>query len=490
MKEFKEDSGVLYKKLNQISDREIYTGSSSTANMEDKSCLDQQLGFFHYDSSNTHLTAPNSPYPEPYGPYPPVISSAMEKNFSKYQNSCSPYEKSIRPIETPSLGRASVIRSSPTVVIRPPPASSWNSGQSNASDYANLTRPKDSGSRANFKARDESFESCPFGFSKQGHAPVSSTSTKELPRPVHYKDTSDCKAKTTIGSRVPDVNNGSSGFPVTDDGTQVVNSTEESSDFMDQHSTVDSPCWKGAPSSQFSMFDIESGNYDHTKMSLAEHYGFGPSEHQTLQSIVDSSKAFCEKVDCNLRNENGCGRNGVTCLEKTFDTKCSATEQNLLDVTTDKVWTPPSTRSKGVELSGVFDMKASDPKHLFGEGCIVNDVSEGAAVAVHAAEKVLDSPASQEDVTDHTMVQIPRLDVQSIVKSMHNLSELLRFHISSDVGSLGVENADTLELVMRNLYTCLDKKGVQVQATNKSEAKDHSGESSELLGESCSAVCL
>lgn len=487
--------------------------------MEDKSCLEQQLGFFQYDSSKTLLTASNSPYPESY---PSVVSCAMQKDFPNYQNSHSSYEKCVRPVDTPFPGRVSVTRSSPTVVIRPPPATNWNLGQGTASrkpaglhimnsDYTNPSKSNDSGLKPNSKPKDNSSETSLFKFSKQGNAPDSSISVKELSSQLHSKDTSDCKFKATLGSQMPDVNV-SSGFNSTGGNIQVVNSTVESSELIDHHNTaVDSPCWRGAPSSQFSMFDIEAGNSSHVKINLDEHYGFDLGEHQSLLSTIDSNRVFSEKVECNMRNENECGKIGETLgLEKTLDAICSTTEQISLDGTTDRVWIPPQTRSKGVELSGgptmmtkelnflnnltsVFDMKVSDTKHLFGEdgsGMTVNDVSEGAAVAVHAAEKVLASPASQEDATEQTAASDPGLDVPAIVKTIHSLSELLRFRTISDVCSLGEENTEILKHAISSLKSCLSKKGVQTQAANNPEPKDPVGETSRILGESSSMVCL
>ncbi|XP_047955798.1 uncharacterized protein LOC125201642 isoform X2 [Salvia hispanica] len=483
--QFKEDSGVLYKNPHQVLDREVYTGSSSTGYMEEKSCLE----FFHY--------------PEPY---PPLESCATEKIFPNYKNSCSPYEKCGKPIDTSYQAYVSVGRSSPTVVIRPPPASSF--GQGNASrkpagsenaagihtvdsDYSNPSKPTDSGLKPICKPKDGFFESSPFKFFKQGNSPDSSSS--------------DFKVKATLGPQISDVNV-SSGFPKTGDNIQVVNSTEEPSDSIDHHSTaVDSPCWKGAPSSPFSVFDIESGNCDNVKVNLVEQYGFGHGEHPSLP-LFDSNRVFTEKVECNMGNENECGRNGMKLgFEKTLDASCSTSEPSLLDSITDRVWMPPATRSKGVDLSGgftkdsnqlndltsVFDLKVSDTKHLFDEGCVgmtVNDVSEGAAMAVLAAEKVLASPASQEDPIEHSAAPDPRLDVSPIVKSMHSLSELLQFHISSDACPLGEENTEMLKHAISNLSTCLSKNGIQIQPKNKPEPKDIYGETSSLGKPCCEGV--
>ncbi|XP_042047090.1 uncharacterized protein LOC121792988 isoform X3 [Salvia splendens] len=457
--QFKEDSSVLYKNLRQVPDREVYTGSSSTGYMEDKSRLEQQFGFFHYDYDydydlfKTLVRTPGPPYPELY---PPLASCATEKNFPDYKNPSSPYEKCIRPVDAAYHGRVSVGRSSPTVVIRPPPASRLDLGQ----------------------------ETSPSKFFKQGN--VSSASVKELSRPLNTKDTTD--SEVMLGSQLAHVNV-SSGFSKTGDGIQAVDSTEESSDFMDHNSTaVDSPCWKGAPSSPFSVFDIESGNCDRVEVNLVEQYGFGHGEHPSLQSI-DSNRVFSEKVDCNMGNENECGRDGMMLgFEKALEAICSTSEKTLLDCVTDRVWTPPATRSNGAEFSGgitkdcnclndltsVFDFQISDTKYLFGEGCVgmaVNDVSEDASVAVLAAEKVLSSPASQEDPIDHSKVPDPRLDVPSIVKSMHSLSELLRSHISRDVCPLGEENAEILEHTISNLSTCVSKNVVQVVETSLRETR-------------------
>ncbi|KAG6438351.1 hypothetical protein SASPL_103291 [Salvia splendens] len=493
--QFKEDSSVLYKNLRQVPDREVYTGSSSTGYMEDKSRLEQQFGFFHYDSCKTLVTS-GPPYPEPY---PPLASCATEKNFPDYKNPSSQYEKCIRPVDAPYHGRVSVGRSSPTVVIRPPPASRLDLGQGNASRKSDGS---DNAAGVHIVNSDHSNpskpETSPSKFFKQGNA--SSASVTELSRPLNTKDTID--SEVILGSQLAHVNV-SSGFSKTGDDIQAVDSTEESSDFMDHHSTaVDSPCWKGAPSSPFSVFDIESGNCDRVKVNLVEQYGFGHGEHPRLQSM-DSNRVFSEKVDCNTGNENECGRNDMKLgFEKTLEAICSNSEQTLLDCISDTVWTPHAMRSNGAEFSGgitkdcyrlndltsVFDFQVSETKYLYSEGCVgmaVNGVSEDASVAVLAAEKVLASPASQEDPIDHSTVPDPRLDVPSIVKSMHSLSELLQSHISRDVCPLGEENAKILEHTISNLSTCLSKNVVQVVETNKPELKDLSGETS--LRETCCA---
>ncbi|KAL0400519.1 UNVERIFIED_CONTAM: hypothetical protein Slati_4081800 [Sesamum latifolium] len=134
-------------------------------------------------------------------------------------------------------------------------------------------------------------------------------------------------------------------------------------------------------------------------------------------------------------------------------------------------------------------MKVPDTKHLIGEGgagLTLNDVSEGGAVAVHAAEKVLASPASQEDANEPIKLPDPKLNVPTMIKAIHNLSELLLFHLSNNACSLEEENAETLKHVMSNLDSCMSK--TNVQATNKSEPSHPVGDKSEKLGQSSNVV--
>ncbi|KAG6402502.1 hypothetical protein SASPL_134698 [Salvia splendens] len=92
------------------------------------------------------------------------------------------------------------------------------------SDYSNPSKPKDSSLKPICKPKDGFFESSPFKFFKQGNSPVSSSSMKELSRPLNTKDTSDSKVIATLGPQISEVNV-SSGFPKTGDNIQVVNSS-------------------------------------------------------------------------------------------------------------------------------------------------------------------------------------------------------------------------------------------------------------------------
>ncbi|KAL3630755.1 hypothetical protein CASFOL_023739 [Castilleja foliolosa] len=365
------DSGVSYQKFNQTSDKEVQTGSAiSVAQMEDKSHHEQNFAFLPYNSNKIQTSAYISTYSEPYHS---ALASDTHKNLSNGQN---PFEKSANPVDTPFIGHVSATMPSPTVVIRPPPVTNGKFTQRTFS-----RKPVQS---------DIEKSACNFDFS-----PNPKSQIKEGPF--------DRKIKARIGSsQLPDLEI-LGGFSMGCDNknnssdVQLVNSTDNCSDLIDHPSmSVDSPCWKGASSSQFSLFGIEVG---------------------------ESNK--------NIRNE----------YDAIFSRKGYSVNESK---------------------TGGFDMGISDTKSLISEGVKVslNDVSEG-AVAVHAAEKVLASPASQEDVSERTVImpQDQKLDVQMVLKAIHNLSELLLFHLSSeDACSLEEENTETVRKTINILDSCLNNK--------------------------------
>ncbi|PIM99559.1 hypothetical protein CDL12_27942 [Handroanthus impetiginosus] len=534
----REDSGISYKKFNRSADREAYTGSSTVGHMEDKSCLEHNLGLFPYDS-NTYLSASSSNYPESH---PSIIPSEVHKNFSNYQDSYGPYEKCVRPADKPFTGHGSVIRSSPTVVIRPPPPAT--NGQTIVSrkparsgslgavrrtdfDHSSPSKQKDSGLKSSYEIKEDLSETNLFNFTKQGNGLVSLTPAKQLSNPQLFKDTSDRKVKGRFLPQLPDIKV-SGGVATACDIVQVV-PTEGSSGFVDhQNLAVDSPCWKGATSPQFSAFDIEAGSSDHVKKNLDEYYGFECEKLQNLQSIVNYNRGFSEKVEGDKKNEDGhAGNDAVLTLERTLDAISSSKERSSLDDAKGGDWISTLVNSKGAEISddsnmprkesgllnnltSGFDIKVSVGEE--GSGMTLNDVCEGGAVAVavHAAEKVLASPASQEDATECTKLpdrnlnhgaekviasstsqegapecdklQHPNLNVLTMIKAIHNLSELLLLHLSNDAYSLEEENTETIKKIICNLDSCFSEK--TVPASNKPEPKIPMGDTSEKLGES------
>ncbi|KAL3653744.1 hypothetical protein CASFOL_003425 [Castilleja foliolosa] len=368
-----QDSGISYQTFNQTSDKEVRTGSSiSIAQMEDKSCPEIKSAFLPYNSNTVQTSAYIPTYPEPYYS---ARASGTHKSFSNGQN---PFENFVKPVDSPVIGPVSATMPSPTVVIRPPPVTNGKFTQRTFSR----------------KPSRSDIEKCPQSFDF-GSSPNSQVK----------EDPFDRKIKAQIGSsQLPDLDI-LGGFNMGCDNNkssnaELVNSTENSSDFTDHHSmSVDSPCWKGASSSQFSPFNIEAG---------------------------ESNK--------NIGNE----------YDAIFSSKGNSVNESK---------------------TGGFDMGILGTKSLISEGVNmgVNDVSE-VAVAVHVAENVLASPASQEDASERTVImpQDQKLNVQTVLKAMYNLSELLLFHLSSDDAcSMEEESTETLRKTISNLDSCLNHKIIE-----------------------------
>ncbi|KAL6509212.1 hypothetical protein OROGR_022522 [Orobanche gracilis] len=398
-----EDSGVSYKNLNHASDGEIHTGSASVLQTKDKSCHEHNLGFVPYDSNQTCISEYISTYPGPY-----------YKNFSNEQNS---FEKSFKHVDKPFIGPVSAVMSSPTVVIRPPPATNGKSGQRAFSGklarFENVESTEFC-SKPNSQIKEGSFQTNLFNLPKQGNGLISSS---ELESPLDLRVPLDHKMKARFESQLPEVNI-LGGFNMACDSSnvQAVNSTD--------NVQVDSPCWKGASSlTQFSLMDMEASNLNHAKKNMDTYYGVDLEKHEkNLHSVIDSDQGFPQKADERSKSieKNECGA------------ICSTKEHSLFGGV------------KGIKTGN--DTKSSKTECLISEG----------AVAVHTAEKVLASPASQEDAAEHTMLPDRKLNMPTVLRAMHNLSELLLFHLSSDVCFLEKENTETIENIVHNLSSCLN----------------------------------
>ncbi|KAL3846055.1 hypothetical protein ACJIZ3_003458 [Penstemon smallii] len=165
----------------------------------------------------------------------------------------------------------------------------------------------------------------------------------------------------------------------------------------------------------------------------------------------------------NKNAENECARNDIL---------------PTLDTTLDSIW--PSKEKGSSEVP-----KSNNLRCGFGEeesSTVFNDVSGDSSVAVHAAEKVLDSPSSQEDSTEEGKLRPEtRLDVPTMIKAIHNLSELLLFHLSKDSCDIDEQYIETLKQTRDNLDSCLSKKIVKTAI--EPEPNNPVGDAAKKFGE-------
>ncbi|XP_075496675.1 uncharacterized protein LOC142533702 isoform X2 [Primulina tabacum] len=488
-----EVSGVHCRNLNRVSDSEVRRGQLALGNLEDRPILQQKDDLLPYDCIKPCISVSGSIFSESYS-----LGRSCEKhqNVSNFQNLCGPYENYVLPFDTSFPSSVSVMRPSSAVVSRPPPSVSdflvkdVTSYGTTHSDNVAVVDFEQSGPS---KRKDSS--PIPSYYLKENF--LLPASVKEFAGPMQSKDNFPREFKARIGSQLPDINV-SSGFSMSCDSNQVVYSALDSSGFVDRRNpSVDSPCWKGAPS-LFSASDL--GSKDSLKKNLDQCYD------QNLRSLYDSARAFCRRGGEGSNNDdNSCGRNSGHPLEGTLNANSSNREQNLSDGAKAFVGTLTMMIGEGIQISdqpnfqndepiqprnsvSSFDVKFLDTKHLNvveeDAGLTLNDVSEGGSVAVCAAEKVLASPSSQEAGYECPKpLPDTKFDVQTMIKATHNLSELLLCHLSHDACSaLEEKNMEVIKSIISNLNACMRTNSDQ--GTNEPKLKKCVRNTSAIIEES------
>lgn len=498
-----EVSGVHCGNVNRGSDSEVHCGRLALGNLENRPILQQNADLLPYDCIKPCISVSGSIFPESYSL---GRSFEMHQNVSNFQNLCGPYENYVLPFDPSFPSSLSVMRPSSAVVSRPPPSVSTFLEKdlvSYSTTHTDNVAVVDFEQSSPSKRKDST--PIPSYYLKENF--LLPASGKELTCPMQSKDNFPREFKARIGSQLPDINF-SSGFSTSYDSNQVVYSAFDSSGFVDHrnHPSVDSPCWKGAPSSLFSASDV--GSKDSLKKNLDQCYGFDQREHQNVRSLYDSSRALCNKGGEGSNNDdNSCGRNSGHSLEGTINASSVYREQNLSDGAKAFVGTLTMMSSEGIQISNQpnfqnessqtrnsessFDVKFLDTRHLNVEedaGLTLNDVSEGGSVAVCAAEKVLASPSSQEAGYECAKpLPDTKFDVQTMIKAAHNLSELLLSHLSHDAScALEEKNMEVIKSIINNLNACM---GYNIdQGTNEPELKNCVRDMSAIIEESHSVV--
>ncbi|XP_073136727.1 uncharacterized protein [Henckelia pumila] len=504
--EFGDKSGEICGRSNWVTDRAV--GIQTVECVNNKLCFEQ----------NPSFAVSVSTYPESH---PLSRSHEMHKNFHNYKNSCSRHDKRVRPDDSAFTSSISARRSSPVVIMPPPaipdilgqrvdsrkPADNGNiAGVCNVHfDLSNPSGNKDPGPKPSSEIKECSLDP---KFSNQCNDKgfLSSSAPNEFSTSLQINDTFEGNIEERFGSHILDPNF-SLGLAIADNSAQVVNSVENSSDFIDHYNlVVDSPCWKGAPSSQFSAFDVEAGSSHNFIGKLNENFGSDEHKDFRFRSVDDPTRAFPAKAGQNNENvENIFVKNSVVLpLGSILDANYQSKEQILSDDANAEDFMVSTLRSSnGVQTGDALEIprlnfdfpenlncgsQAENPdlKHVSGkdeDGMNLNDASEAESsgvVAFHVAEKVLASPSSQEDVVEYVEVQ-PDSKIRTMIKTMHYLSEMLLSHLSYDSCALEEEDILALNHTVSNLDTCMSSKIARPR--NKREPSDPQGYISKNVGE-------
>lgn len=478
-----EGSSCSYGQFSDVMGRESCKHPVGMEHADYTSFLAQQVLSLPFDSSRTAISSSSFTTSESISPCPSLQSS---KNFPNYQN---PYLKGNRLINSCSSTAVSVMNSSPTLVIRPPPAGTSLALQEssfNHAVYVDVTSVHENavGNKSPARAKEPQVLQ-----NREGANGVFNTSNMKthidetdkvfsvspvvegIPGKGQSKDSLSHVSRMNSGSPFMNVS-ASDGSSISGDGILAVKSSENL-DCLDHHNlAVDSPCWKGAPSSHFVPFDAVEAS---------------------------SSLDLIKKLDeCRLQVPPIRPPSVKVAKDRTHQEYGSASPEQINADISKSI--PLLTSSKGVQFYDEYSkagkdyiqlkqakndslLKFSDHKQLGGEGysfdtkksnlqdtvmdtiMSVNDPTEG-AVAVRAAEDVLCSPSSEESFTEqvkpHKSQAAPVMDVQTLINTMKNLSDLLVFSCSSNQCALKEQGHEALKHVICNLDSLLSQRTVHM----------------------------
>lgn len=273
----------------------------------------------------------------------------------------------------------------------------------------------------------------------------------------------------------------------------------------------DSPCWKGASAAHFSCFE--------PSVALPPHYvhkeeGFGSVIQDPQNYLLDTEKIL--KKSCEITSSvssprkfslkkiasKDCKSGGVV-NDGPFQAKPSSDFglQQFLDVIKMKEMKKNCVKpaksidcesgSSHTEHQVVEENKLMSQKQHISctddadAGCNVNKCLESGTSCT--AKSALPSSLLVTPENSTGKVSTERLNVQMLVDTMQNLSELLLNHCLNDACELKDRDCNVLKDVIRNLNTCALKNAEQIAPSQESlfnqpeTSKNGAGESHEFL---------
>ncbi|OMO95125.1 Plant peroxidase [Corchorus capsularis] len=535
--------------------REKQAGPANIENLDYNPVLGQNPSFTPGDYLKTSVIGSSSVFTETNLQAPPLNVVNCKKSQVPFS---TPYEKPLRQHGTTPSDSIPAMKSSPGIVIRPPAVGTGSSGSNtvslknvnpgnNASDAnltgTNLPIPKEAHSLLNFGGKSK-YDPSQLSFHLNGSGYLSgessSTSAEKLATTnMATMDTSDHLFRAKSGNTFSRI--GTDNFSLALDNNEAFAAVESSLENLDHYNPpVDSPCWKGAPASHNSPF----GSSQPVALHLAKKHEASDSLSQALKFIPMNTANMVKHPsgkhsETLISDKNGNVEDGSISSLKlpsvtipyftmhqpdnagqagsyqkkancTHEIKFSddATEVKkdyvLFDKSVDEVEKASHTSQFISSATGVADIKMKNN----------NDPGWGNSHSFLSAPKIFSlSPSFVEDVSSkHTILlgrdSVSNSSISVLVDTMHNLSELLLHHCSSEACELKDQDLKSLEQVINNLGTCMSKsigqesllsglhKGttigkpqvaaIDVLSQHIPEKKKHSGKKDEKCAESVS----
>ncbi|XP_016445059.2 uncharacterized protein LOC107770282 [Nicotiana tabacum] len=490
----------------------MYIGPSSMGHMDDKSYLAQEPV---YPSFNPKTACTSS---IPSASCQAGLSLGSSNNYLNYENPFTPHEKFFQPLDSCLRDTTSTSKSSPVVVIRPAPSAP--SGSRFLAQKTDLNRTVDICKTGASKSEKSDVYDLlkgeetrlPIGFPVKGFSLETSLLNfgKDLKDNIVFASSSISNQHPCGSNTVEITVKERSGFQAPYGSAPPVTFSEKCSDALDLHnSNEDSPCWKGAPAFRISLCDsVEAPSPCHFKSKLeCSDFGqsnplFPPAEHSGRTDDLHKHNVCAAGIGLSVPSQGTGTNNYITeehrnndVTKETFEHMNLSSGSRVLKFSEDlnkpsKGYDLPQYSENDSQLQPhltVDEHKYEPTNHSLIEGFIysglnLNDSLEGGVVALDAAENVLRSPASQEDAKQAQPYQIgssPKLDVQTLVRAIHNLSELLKTQCLTNECLLEEQDHDALKHAITNLGACTSKK-IETKETMFSQH-----DTFEKSGESC-----
>ena len=275
-----------------------------------------------------------------------------------------------------------------------------------------------------------------------------------------------------------------------------VNSVGKSFDGADRYNpAVDSPCWKGAPAARFSHYEVSEANPSEYVHKNEKCFGSVIQEPQNFLLDTDNNvKRSCKNSNYQIPNEIAYQETNLAGSPRKFLASKFASGNCNSDsaANTGPLQSEP-IRDYGLKyLNGITEMKENNvlptkpfydcesgyshtEHHVVEENKLIfhkqhtlctdgadagSNVNNGLECGIsHMAERALSSTSSVADAPTTLEksagnVSTPKLNVQMLVDTMHNLSELLLFHCLNGATELKEQDHNVLKDVISNLSTC------------------------------------
>ncbi|CAK7324289.1 unnamed protein product [Dovyalis caffra] len=490
--------------------RQTHTESASTGPLDYKAFLGEKPKFMQTDYS----TPPSLVFPSvaPQA-YPQVPSSSVVNSPNNQMPHVASYGKSSRKRDASPNDRMPMMKPSPAVVIRPPGQDTFSLKNMNTGSGVD---------EKDFAGNDPSFVQEPNPFISSGgkvcydssqinfhlkrnddcFAEISSKSNEELPSNKNISvDFLDQLFRGKMDSKVPHRN--LDFFNLAMDGHDAVGSVENTSESLDHYNpALDSPCWKGAPLSHLSAFEVSEVLTPQNPKKVEACNGVNPQGPQISPTATNDAEKACPEKQSNISvplNHENLEHRPVSSFKKPlvanvlfgeeiddagkygpYQRKPSyCPEAQISDVIDEprkesilSDFTPLQTKQQSLEVDGWQSKKNSDVADVRRK---INDDPDDCSshVPFHAIEQVLCSPPSSEHApAQHTQSQggesLSKMHARTLVDTMHNLSELLLFYSSNDMSELKDEDFDAIKDVINNLNICVSKNSQRKNSTQES----------------------